>query len=70
VHGSELLVVLRAFRARFRPAGSAACVSCTVITDLEPQNGAHRKPFPAATPSCKLTPRPHNNHEKRTAGST
>jgi len=34
-----------------------------------PQNGAHRKPFPAATPSWKLAPRPRSKHEKRTAGS-
>jgi len=34
-----------------------------------PQNGAHRKPFPAATPSLKLAPRPRSEHEKRTAGS-
>ena len=34
-----------------------------------PQNGAHRKPFPAATPSWKLAPRPRRKHEKRTAGS-
>jgi hypothetical protein len=29
--------------------------------------GAHRKPFPAATPSWKLAPRPRSKHEKRTA---
>ena len=34
-----------------------------------PQNVAHRKPFPAVTPSWKLTPRPRSKHEKRTAGS-
>ena len=34
-----------------------------------PQNGAHRKPFPAATPSWKLAQRPRSKHEKRTAGS-
>jgi len=34
-----------------------------------PQNGGHRKPFPAATPSWKLAPRPRSKHEKRTAGS-
>ena len=34
-----------------------------------PQNGAHRKPFPAATPSWKLAPRPRSKHEKLTAGS-
>jgi len=28
-----------------------------------------RKPFPAATPSWKLAPRPRSKHEKRTAGS-
>ena len=42
---------------------------CTVITDLDTSNGAHRKPFPDATPSWKLAPRPHNKDEKRTAGS-
>jgi hypothetical protein len=26
-----------------------------------PQNGAHRKPFPAATPSLKLATRPHSS---------
>ena len=31
--------------------------------------GAHRKPFPAATPCCILAPRPRSKHEKRTAGS-
>jgi hypothetical protein len=39
---------------------------CTVIT---PQNGAHRKPSPAATPSLKLVPLPRSKHEKRTASS-
>jgi hypothetical protein len=34
-----------------------------------PQNGAHRKPFPAVTPSWKLAPRPLSKREKRTAGS-
>ena len=34
-----------------------------------PQNGAHRQPFPAATPSWKLAPWPCSKHEKRTAGS-
>ena len=32
-------------------------------------HGAHRKPFPAATPSWKLVPRPRIKHEKRTAGN-
>jgi hypothetical protein len=40
--------------------------SCTVITL---QNGAHRKPAPAATPSLKLVPQSRSKHEKRTAGS-
>ena len=43
------------FRARFRKDA--------------PQNGAHRKPFPTATPFWKLAPRPRSKHEKRTAGS-
>jgi hypothetical protein len=43
---------------------------CTVITDLAPQNGAHRKPFPAVTPSWNLAPRPRSKHVKPTAGST
>ena len=43
---------------------------CTVITVLDTSNGAHRKPFPAATPSWELTPRPRSKHEKRTVGST
>jgi len=34
-----------------------------------PQNGAHRKPFPAATRSWKLVPRPRSKYEKRTVGS-
>ena len=34
-----------------------------------PQNGAHRNPFPAATPSWKLAPRPRSKHEKWNAGS-
>ena len=29
----------------------------------------HRKPFPVATPSWQLAPRPRSKHEKRTAGS-
>ena len=29
----------------------------------------HRKPFPAATPSCKLAPRARSKYEKGTAGS-
>jgi len=33
------------------------------------QNGAHRKPFPAATPSWKPATRPRSKHEKRTACS-
>ena len=32
-------------------------------------NRAHRKPFPAATPSWQLAPRPRIKHEKWTAGS-
>jgi len=35
-----------------------------------PRNGAHRKPFPAATPSWKLAPQPCSKHEKQAAGST
>ena len=35
----------------------------------KPQNGAHRKPSPAAMPSWKLVSRPCNKHEKRTVGS-
>jgi len=35
-----------------------------------PQNGAHRKPFPAVTPSWKLAPQPCSKHEKWTVGST
>jgi hypothetical protein len=54
----SVITVQREFRARFRTAGSA-----------KPKNGAHRKPFPAATPSWKLAPRPRSRHEKRTAGS-
>ena len=34
-----------------------------------PQNGAHRKPFPAVKPSWKLASQPRSTHEKRTAGS-
>ena len=37
---------------------------CTVITDLDTLNGAHRKPFPVATPFWKLVPRPRSKHEK------
>ena len=40
-------------------------VSRSVITVHE----THRKPFPAATPSWKLAPRPRSKHEKRTARS-
>jgi hypothetical protein len=43
---------------------------CTVITDLDTSKGTHRKPFPAATQSWKLAPRPRSKNEKRTAGST
>ena len=42
---------------------------CTVITDLDTQNRAHRKPFPAVTPSWKLSQRPRSKNEKWTAGS-
>jgi len=34
-----------------------------------PQNGAHRKTFPAATPSWKLARWPHSKDEKQTAGN-
>ena len=34
-----------------------------------PQNGARNKPFPAATPSWKLAPRPRSKRDKRTVGS-
>jgi hypothetical protein len=54
----SVITVQHEFCARFRTAGSA-----------KPQNGAHRKPFPAVTPSWKLVTRPRNTHEKRTAGS-
>ena len=30
---------------------------------------AHRKPYTAATPCCKLAPRPRSKHEKRTPRS-
>jgi hypothetical protein len=43
---------------------------CTKLTQIwTPQNVAHRKPSPAATPSWKLVPRPHSKHERWTAGS-
>ena len=50
------ITVQREFRARFRK-------------DTRWVFSKHRKPFPAATPSCKLAPRPRSKHEKRTAGS-
>ena len=51
----SVIAVQREFRARFRLRLM--------------QNGAHRKRFPTATPSWKLAPRPHSEHEKRTTGS-
>ena len=54
-----MITVQREFRAWFRK--DAPCWT--------PQNGAHRKTFPAATPSWKLAPRPRSKHEKRTAGN-
>ena len=44
-------------------------LQCSVSFVHGLENGAHRKPFPAATPSWKLSPRPRSKHEKRTAGS-
>ena len=52
----SVITVQREFRARFRKDA--------------PQNGSHRKPFPAATSSWKLAPRPRSKSEKRTAGSS
>ena len=49
----SVITVQREFRARFRK--DACCV--------------FSKPFPAATPSWKLAPRPRSKHEKRTAGN-
>ena len=51
----SVITVQREFHARFRKDA--------------PQNGAHRKPFLAATPSWKLAPWPRIKHEKRTTGS-
>ena len=48
-----MITVQREFRAWFRK--DAPCWT--------PQNGAHRKTFPAATPSWKLAPRPRSKHE-------
>ena len=49
------------------PAVRFWCVLRGTVITL--QNGAHRKPFPAAGPSWKLTPRPLSKYEKRTVGS-
>ena len=74
----SVITVQREFRARFRKDAPSLCVvskPCTKLTlhcntsHWTPQNGAHRKPFPAATPSWKLAPRPRGKHEKRNAGS-
>jgi hypothetical protein len=54
VHGLEL-VVAHALSAILNRAQN---LSCTVITDLDTSKRAHRKPFPAVTPSWKLAPRP------------
>jgi hypothetical protein len=43
----SVITVEREFRARFRK--DAPCI-------WTPQNGTHRKPFPAGTPSWKLAP--------------
>jgi len=59
----SVITVQREFRARFR---KDAALQSQISTS---QNGAHRKPFPAATPSWKLAPRPLSKHKKRTAGS-
>ena len=72
------LVLTAVLRGQFPRWHHAWCVFYKPRTALHaalqsqiwtPQNGAHRKPFPAAAPSCKLTPRPCSKHEKRTAGS-
>ena len=46
---------------------SVGGMDCSDLAALQseiwtPQNGAHRKPFPAATPSWKLAPRPRSKH--------
>jgi hypothetical protein len=73
-----IITVQREFHARFKKTlflsgasflNRALNSHCTVITDLEPQSVAHRKPSPAAKPFCKLVPRPRSKHKKQTAGS-
>jgi len=63
-------------RAQRTPSAAATVqVSHALITILQCVHpGSHdthtqRKPFPPATPSWKLAPRPRSKHEKRTAGS-
>jgi len=72
----SVITVQRQFRARFRK--DAPCVfskPCRKLTLHCNHRSGHlktehtEKPFPAATPSWKLAPRPRSKHEKRTAGS-
>ena len=57
------------FLMRYQQFASPAYCGAAGPVSKTPQNGAHRKPFLAATRSWKLAPRPRSKHEKRTAGS-
>ena len=60
----SVITVQREFRARFRK-DEPCMVHCNHRSGH--QKTKHTKTFPAATASCKLTPRPRCKHEKRTA---
>ena len=67
LHGQNLHRQLSKFRMRYHQFASHAYCGASLQHGVAA--GAHRKPFPAATPCCKLAPRPRSKHEKRTAGS-
>jgi hypothetical protein len=62
----SVITVQREFYARFRMKTAHALPACAALQSQiwTPQNGAHRKPFPAPTPPWKLDPRLRSKHEK------
>jgi hypothetical protein len=74
----SVITVQREFRARFKEHYSCVVRLFQTVHETHsalqsqiwtPQNGAHRKPSPAATPYWKLVSRPRSKQEKRTVGS-
>jgi hypothetical protein len=73
----SVITVQREFRARFKKyiilvwcVFFKPCIAPLYSQILTNHNGANRKLSPAATPSCKLVPRPRSKHEKQTAGNS